>query len=74
MTRSSLISLFALGLLAQSAFAIPGPSPIPLHVVGSSGPSKQIRILNEQEPGAVVDILNSLVPNRTNVVVFFADW
>lgn len=77
MTRPStrLLSLLALGmLLCQSATAIPGPSPIPPSVVGSSGPSKQIRILNEKEPGAVVDILNSLVPKRTNVVVFFADW
>lgn len=66
--------LCGLLLLAQAATAIPGPSPIPIGVVKSSAPSKQIRILNEKNPGGEVDIRSSLVRNRTNVVVFFAEW
>lgn len=69
------LSFFLLGLgLVSPAVALPGPSPIPVHVVGSSAPSKQIRILNEKNPGQEVDIASSLVPNRINVVVFFAEW
>lgn len=73
MLRKSLYCLLALGLVSQ-ALALPGPSPIPIQVVGSSAPSKQIRILNEKDPGQEVDIRASLVPGRTNVVVFFAEW
>ena len=69
-----LFSAFAVLLLTQSATAIPGPSPIPVQVIKSSAPSKQIRILNEKKPGGEVDVQSSLVSGRTNVVVFFADW
>lgn len=61
-------------LLAGTAWAIPGPQPIPVQVVRSSAPSKQIRILNEARPGEMVDVLSSLVEGKTNVVIFFADW
>lgn len=60
--------------LGATAWAIPGPSPIPVQVVKSSAPSKQIQILNEDKPGRMVDVLSSLVAGKTNIVVFFADW
>jgi hypothetical protein len=61
-------------LVPPAVMALPGPSGIPVPVVRSSAPSKQIRILNKENPGGEVNIQASLVPNRTNVVVFFAEW
>ena len=74
MKIQSFFCLLAILFLAEGVVAIPGPSPIPVQVIKSSAPSKQIRILNEKKPGGEVDLLSSLVPGRTNVVVFFADW
>ncbi len=61
-------------MLAGSALALPGPGLIPVQVVNSSAPSKQIRILNEEEPGASVQVESNLVAGKYNIVVFFADW
>lgn len=72
-SRTWAIACF-LAFLTGVASAIPGPQPIPVPVVRSSAPSKQIRILNEKEPGRAVDIRSNLVPGRINIVVFFADW
>lgn len=73
--RTSLSTALLAGmLLTAQAWAIPGPSVIPVQVVKSSAPSKQIRILNEEKPGREVDIRSNLVPGSINVVVFFADW
>lgn len=74
MTRAPFQLVCGLLLLAQAATALPGPSGIPVPLVKSSAPSKQIRILNKENPGQEVDIRASLVRNRTNVVVFFAEW
>lgn len=74
MFRPIVLVLSLLVLSYGWALAIPGPQPIPLPVVKSSAPSKQIRILNEKEPGKAVDIRSNLVPGRINIVVFFADW
>lgn len=60
--------------LTVPVLAIPGPTIIPVPVVNSSAPSKQIQILNEEEPGAAVEIETNLVSGKYNIVVFFADW
>lgn len=61
-------------LLTGTALAIPSPGIIPVQVVKSSAPHKQIRILNEEKPGASVEIESNLVAGKYNIVVFFADW
>jgi hypothetical protein len=70
-----LFHIICLGLFLTSVgMALPSPQPIPVPVVRSSAPSKQIRILNEEEPGRQVDITSNLVPGKVNIVVFFAEW
>ena len=72
--KSLAFTLVVTGLLVAPSTAIPGPAPIPVQVIRSSAPSKQIKILNEKEPGAPVDIFSNLAEGQINIVVFFADW
>ena len=60
--------------LSLPCWAIPSPGYIPPQVVNSSAPDAKIQILNEEKPGAEVDIKRHLVKNQINIVVFFADW
>jgi hypothetical protein len=37
-------------------------------------PMPEMRIINEDRPGLILDLASELSPGKYNVVDFFADW
>ncbi|MCA9795138.1 MAG: hypothetical protein KC910_25190 [Candidatus Eremiobacteraeota bacterium] len=71
--QRSLLAFLVLAI-CWPALAAPGGAPIPVGVVKSSAPHREIKVLNRDTPGQTVNLAPNLVGGKTNIVVFYADW